>query len=227
MNEEELEKMVNEKAQAEYLKVKAQTENKETALIVQEPNKNEIATAQTRDGNDTSLVLREKKKQVLSSEEVNQIANRIAAEDIKADFANEAARINKKNMDAAEQELDNRTRQRKLQRLNAELDLQHKYNMSMIKQNGEHQQMLDKKKKLVEQYGYLYDWNKTVKAKDGENNEYEVPYDFSYSKTVNRFREFGRNISKLDKPLLQTIKWILILGGCVLGFFVFKWTGVI
>ena len=39
MNEEELEKMVNEKAQAEYLKAKAEAEVKETSLIAQDPTK--------------------------------------------------------------------------------------------------------------------------------------------------------------------------------------------
>ena len=94
-----------------------------------------------------------------------------------------------------------------MNRLNAEMDLQHKYNMSMIKANGEHNQMLDRRKKMVEKYGYLYDNKEHTIAYDGEGKQYNVPKDFSYSETVNRFRQFGRNVSKLDKPVLETIKW--------------------
>lgn len=195
------------------------------SLVVAKESK-PLATT-INDGQDTSLMLKEKKAQVLKSQEAKEISDRIATEDVKADFANEAARINKKNVEAAEKELDNKTRQRRLERLNAELDEQHKYNMAMIKQNGEHMQMLDRRKKLVEKYGYLYKQEEMVKAIDGEGKEYFVPKDFSYSKTVNRIRQAGRNISKLDKPILQFIKWFAIIGLIILGIFILKWTGII
>lgn len=211
--EEEKREKIEQEVKLEIERVKSQEQEKS------------LEVSKTDD--DTSMMLKEKKKQVLSSEQAGQIANTIATEDVKADFASEAARINAKNTDTAEKEFDTKTRQRRLERLNAELDLQHKYNMNMIKQNGEHQQMLDKKKKMVEKYGYLYDWKEPVKAIDGEGKEYLVPKDFSYSSGVNKFRQFGRNISKLDRPILQTIKWVAIIGGLILGVFVLKWTGVI
>jgi len=197
----------------------------ELEIAKSQKQENNLPTMQK--DNETSAMLKEKKKQVLAGEQAGQIANTIATEDVKTDFADAAAKINAKNAATAEKEFDTKTRQRRLERLNAELDLQHKYNMSMIKQNGEHKQMLDKKKKMVEKYGYLYDWKDPTKAIDGEGNEYNVPKDFSYSNGVNRFRQFGRNVSKLDRPILQTIKWIAIIGVIVLGVFVLKWTGVI
>ena len=199
----------------------------ELALEVQKIKNENLPVERQKDDSDTLELLKEKRSEVLKSEDASNLGKRIAQEGIKADFASEAAKINKQNTDTAEKEFDTKTRQRRLERLNAELDLEHKYRMSIIKQNGEHNQMLDKRKKMVEKYGYLYDWKDCVKAKDGEGKEYQVPKDFSYSKSVNKFRQFGRNLSKLDKPFLQTIKWILIIGGVVLGVFILKWTGVI
>lgn len=211
-----------EKVQEELNQARQETNQ---SLVVQE--KPQPLATTINDGQDTSLMLKEKKAQVLKSQEAKDLSDRIAVEDVKADFANEAARINEKNVKAAEKELDNKTRQRRLDRLNAELDEQHKYNMAMIKQNGEHMQMLDKRKKMVEKYGYLYKQDDMVKVIDGERNEYLVPKDFSYSKIVNIIRQAGRNISKLDKPILQFIKWFAIIGIIVLGIFVLKWTGII
>ena len=176
---------------------------------------------------DTVDLLQTKKKELLQGEEANNLGTLIATEDIKSNFASEASRINQRNVETAERELDTKTRQRRLDRLNAELDEQHKYNMAMIKQNGLHKQMLDKRKKLVEKYGYLYDNKETVLAVDSEGEEYQVPKDFSYSVIVNRFRQFGRNISKLDRPLLQTIKWALIVCVVVGGVFLLKRFGIL
>lgn len=169
----------------------------------------------------------EQEKEILNSNEAKAAAGKIGYERVHSDFKSEAAKINAKNIETAEKEFDNETRKRRLERLNAEMDLQHKYNMSMIKANGEHNQMLDKRKKMVEKYGYLYDAKDSTIAYDGEGTEYNVPKDFSYSETVNRFRQFGRNMSKLDKPVLQTIKWVLIIGGLVAGFFILKAIGIL
>ena len=187
--------------------------------------KNQLALIQQ--DKDTVDLLQTKKKELLQGEEANNLGTLIATEDIKSNFASEASRINQRNVETAERELDTKTRQRRLDRLNAELDEQHKYNMAMIKQNGLHKQMLDKRKKLVEKYGYLYDNKETVLAVDSEGEEYQVPKDFSYSVIVNRFRQFGRNISKLDRPLLQTIKWALIIGVVVGGIFLLKRFGIL
>lgn len=178
---------------------------------------------------DTKQLLEAKKKELLKSDEAQNMGTVIASEEIKANFASEASKINQRNTETAEREFDTKTRQRRLDRMNRELDEQHKYNMAMIKQNGEHNKMLDKRKKLVEKYKYLYNCKpeECFKAYDSEGNEYDVPKDFSYSPTVNKFRQFGRNMSKLDKPLLQTIKWVLIVGGVVAVIFILKSLGII
>lgn len=212
------------KAKEEMEKAKQETTQ---SLVIKDNPKQEIAPAQPKDGADTALMLQDKKKEVLNSEEVQKAGNILAHEDIKSDFANEAARIQKKNVDAAQLNLDNKKRKRQIDREEAESQLEHKYKMDEIQRNGEHKKMLDKRKKLVEKYGYLYDNEKLTTAIDGDGKEYKVPKDFSYSNFVNKFRQFGRNISKLDKPLLQTIKWVLIIGGIVLGIFILKWTGII
>lgn len=198
---------------------------KEVKLEIQKVE-NRIVTP-IQDSKDTLALLKEKKEEVLKGDEASVLGKKIAQEEVKADFASKAAEINEQNTNTAEREFDTKTRQRRLERLNAELDLEHRYRMSIIKQNGEHNQMLDKRKKLVEKYGYLYDSKEYIKALDGEGKEYLVPKDFSFSNAVNRFRQFGRNISKLDKPLLQTIKWFFIVGIFILGVFVLKWTGVV
>lgn len=212
------------KAKEEMEKAKQETTQ---SLVVKEQSKQEVAPVQPKDGDDTALMLQDKKKEVLNSEEVQRAGNILAHEDIKSDFANEAARIQKKNVDAAELNLKNKKRKRQIDREEAESQLEHKYKMEEIQRNGEHKKMLDKRKKLVEKYGYLYDNEKLTTAIDGDGKEYKVPKDFSYSNAVNKFRQFGRNVSKLDKPLLQTIKWVLIIGGIVLGIFILKWTGII
>lgn len=212
------------KAKEEMEKAKQETTQ---SLVVKDNPKQEIAPTQPKDGEDTAVMLQEKKKQVLKSEEIQKAGNLLANEDIKSDFANEAARIQEKNVNAAELNLKNKKRKRQIDREEAESQLEHKYKMDEIQRNGEHKKMLDKRKKLVEKYGYLYDNEKLTTAIDGDGNEYKVPKDFSYSNFVNKFRQFGRNMSKLDKPLLQTIKWVLIVGVVVLGIFILKWTGII
>lgn len=212
------------KAKEEMEKAKQETTQ---SLVVKDNPKQEIAPTQPKDGEDTAIMLQEKKKQVLKSEEIQKAGNLLANEDIKSDFANEAARIQEKNVNAAELNLKNKKRKRQIDREEAESQLEHKYKMEEIQRNGEHKKMLDKRKKLVEKYGYLYDNEKLTTAIDGDGKEYKVPKDFSYSNFVNKFRQFGRNMSKLDKPLLQTIKWVLIVGVVVLGVFILKWTGII
>lgn len=212
------------KAKEEMEKAKQETTQ---SLVIKDNPKQEIAPTQPKDGEDTAIMLQEKKKQVLKSEEIQKAGNLLANEDIKSDFANEAARIQEKNVNAAELNLKNKKRKRQIDREEAESQLEHKYKMEEIQRNGEHKKMLDKRKKLVEKYGYLYDNEKLTTAIDGDGKEYKVPKDFSYSNFVNKFRQFGRNMSKLDKPLLQTIKWVLIVGVVVLGIFILKWTGII
>lgn len=168
-----------------------------------------------------------KEQELLNTQEVQEAANRIGQEKIHSELEQEATEIDKQNTENKQQQFDNKKKKRKIERDEAEEELEHKYKMQEIKANAEHKQMLDKRKKMVEKYGYLYDNSETTKAYDSDNKEYQVPKDFSYSEMVNRFRQFGRNISKLDRPMLQTIKWILIGGLLVAGFFILKSLGIL
>lgn len=168
-----------------------------------------------------------KEQELLNTQEVQEAANRIGQEKIHSELEQEATEIDKQNTENKQQQFDNKKKKRKIERDEAEEELEHKYKMQEIKANAEHKQMLDKRKKMVEKYGYLYDNSETTKAYDSDNKEYQVPKDFSYSEMVNRFRQFGRNMSKLDRPMLQTIKWILILGGLVAAFFILKSLGIL
>ena len=208
-----------EKAQEEMQKAKDNVTN-EFAVSTN-------VAEQAQHNNKTMDLVDRTENALLNTDQVKAAASKVAYERVHAHFKGEAARINQKNQDTAETEFETETRKRRLERLQKEQDLQHKYNMSMIEQNGKHLQMLDKKKKMVEKYGYLYDSKQTTVAYDSEGKQYNVPIDFSYSETVNKFREFGRNISKLDRPILQTIKWILIGGLLIAGFFILKKMGII
>ena len=202
----------------EIQKIKDEMDNAKNALVPVESPTDE----------DTLSLINSEKKEVLNSADAQGHAKIIATEGIKATFAEEAEKIRKRNIKTAEDHFDTETRKRRLERLNKEMDLQHKYDMAMIMQNGEHKKMLDRRRKLVEKYGYLYDMrpDNCIQAVDGHGNTYSVPKDFSYSEGVNKFRQFGRNIGKLDKPILQTIKWALIIGCCVGAYFLLRWTGI-
>lgn len=165
-------------------------------------------------------------KGLLNTEEVKQAATRLGQERIHSDFEKEATKIDEQNTKNKEKQFDNKKKKRKIEREEAEEELEHKYKMQQIKKNAEHKQMLDNRKKLVEKYGYLYDSTEHTKAYDSEGNEYQVPKDFSYSELVNKFRQFGRNISKLDRPILQTIKWGLIIGLIIAVYFILKSLGI-
>ena len=83
--------------------------------------KQEIAVKQNPPvDTDTLQLLSDKKKELLQSEDANKMGTLVASEDIKANFASEASRINAKNVETAERELDTKTRQRRLDRVNAE-----------------------------------------------------------------------------------------------------------
>ncbi len=165
-------------------------------------------------------------KGLLNTEEVKQAATRLGQERIHSDFEKEATKIDEQNTKNKEKQFDNKKKKRKIEREEAEEELEHKYKMQQIKKNAEHKQMLDNRKKLVEKYGYLYDSTEYTKAYDSEGNEYQVPKDFSYSELVNKFRQFGRNISKLDRPILQTIKWGVIIGLIIAVYFILKSLGI-
>lgn len=202
---EELEKEIQEQAS------KIMTVNKNDLII---PN------ADTKVGD----VIKEQENVLLQSEEVNKVARQFGEERIKSDLKAEASRIRRKNIETAEKEFESETRELRLIHLKAEMNLEHRYNMETLTQDAKHNQMLDARKKLVEKYGYLYDMSEKniVKAYDSKGNVYDRPKDFCFSKVVNAVRKFGRDVSKLDKPILQTIKWLLIFGFIGLAIFLLK-----
>lgn len=178
---------------------------------------------------DVMSVVKQEENELLKTEEFSKISKKFGEERIKSDLSAEASRIRRKNIETAEQEFENETREMRLKHLKAEMELEHKYNMSTLDKDSKHKQMLAFKKKLVEQYSYLYncDAENMVTVYDEKGEPYQAPKDFSYSKAVNKVRQFGRNVSKLDRPILQTIKWVLIIGAGIGAFFILKNLGVL
>lgn len=200
--------------------------------------KQEIAIKKVQKANELALpkhdtdvmsIVKQEENELLKTEEFSKISKKFGEERIKSDLSAEASRIRRKNIETAEQEFENETRELRLKHLKAEMELEHKYNMSTLDKDSKHKQMLAYKRKLVEQYSYLYDCKpeNMVTVFDDKGEPYQVPKDFSYSKGVNKVRQFGRNISKLDRPILQTIKWVLIIGAGIGAFFILKGLGVL
>lgn len=180
---------------------------------------------------DTNVMelIKEQEKSLMETKEVQDLGRKFSEERIKSDLSAEASRIRRKNIETAENEFENETRELRLKHLKAELEKEHAYNMRTLDDDAKHSQMLERRKKMVEKYGYLYDNNpeKQIEAIDSKGVTYKVPKDFSYSNRINRIRQFGRNISKLDKPIVQTIKWVAIIGCAVLGVFLLKRFGIL
>ena len=174
-------------------------------------------------------VIEEEEKQLLATAEVKDLAKKFSQERAKSDLAAEASRIRTKNLITAENEFKNETAELRLKHNMELLKKQHQHDMRVLEQDARHNQMLNQRRKLVEKYAYLYDTSDghCVKCKDGDGKEYLAPRDFSYSPFVNKLRQFGRNISKLDRPILQTMKWALIIGGGVLAIFLLKHFGIL
>lgn len=200
---------------------------KQEIAIRKEQKKNELALP-VQD-TDVMSVVKQEECELLKTDEIVKIGKKFGEERIKSDLSAEASRIRRKNIETAEQEFENETRELRLKHLKAEMELEHKYNMSTLEKDSKHKQMLAYRRKLVEEYSYLYDCKpeNSVTCYDNEGEPYQVPKDFSYSKIVNKVRQFGRNLSKLDRPILQTIKWVLIIGAGVSAFFILKWLGIV
>lgn len=201
--------------------------NKEIATRKAELNKQEMVVVPEK--KDINVILEEKKQEILQTEQVESISKVIVEEKIKADLSSEASKIRTQNIETAENEFENETRELKLKNKKAELNLQHKYNMDNIKKTAKFKQMLDKRKQLVIKYSYLYEsqLENCITLKDSEDNDYLAPKDFSFSLIVNLIRQLGRNISKLNKPILQFIKTTITLGSFILGYLLLKKLGVI
>lgn len=157
-----------------------------------------------------------KEKALLGSDEIQKAAEELAGERIRSDYFSEAAKIKQQNVKTSEEEFETETRRKRLKQQNAKLDLEHKYEMAMIKKNGKHYAMKDKRSKLEEKYGYLY------KKDDKENL-----IDFSYSPLINTIRTFTRNMSRLDTTVKKILKWTFFIGVFVGAFFLLRHFGII
>lgn len=204
-------------------------EEKELQAVKQ---KKELIASQGRlpehDTNVMSLI-KEQEETLMQTKEVQDLGRKFSEERIKSDLSAEASRIRRKNIETAENEFENETRELRLKHLKAELEKEHSYNMKTLDDDAKHSQMLERRRKLVQKYGYLYDSKpeNMIDAFDSKGKIYKVPKDFSYSNFVNKIRQFGRNISKLDRPILQTIKWIAIIGIGGLALFMLKRFGIL
>lgn len=198
--------------------------------IEEKKNKTEVAVKPAV-SNQTSVmdVVKDKENELLQTKEVQELGRRCGEERIKSDLAKEASEIRKRNVQTAESLYETETRELRLKHLRAQLNRQHKYEMDTLEQDARHTQMLNKRRKQVEKFLYLYNSapDNMVEVVDGKGEKYKVPKDFSYSDFVNRFRQLGRNLSKLDKPILQTIKWAIILGVGIGIIFLLKRFGII
>lgn len=198
--------------------------------IEEKKNKTEVAI-KPAESNQTSVmdVVKDKENELLQTKEVQELGRRCGEERIKSDLAKEASEIRKRNVQTAESLYETETRELRLKHLRAQLNRQHKYEMDTLEQDARHTQMLNKRRKQVEKFLYLYNSapENMVEVVDGKGEKYKVPKDFSYSDFVNRFRQLGRNLSKLDKPILQTIKWAIIIGVGIGIIFLLKRFGII
>lgn len=190
---------------------------------------NAVALREGKHETNIMQIVKKEEDSLVNSDQFAEISKKVSEERIKADLSAEASRIRSKNLETAENELQNETKELRLTHLKEELKLAHKYNMETLRKDEKHRQMLSKRKKMVEKYGYLYDFKEEncITAYDDKGKPFLVPNDFSYSTTVNKIRQFGRNISKLDRPILQTIKWVLIIGVGVGIYFILKSIGIL
>ena len=218
LNEDEELKIIKE----QIAQRKIELSKMKNEVVLSEPN-NALPQTQVME------VVKTEEDKLLKSENVANFSKKISEERIKADILQEAVRIQEQNITTAENEFENETRALKLKNKKAELNLQHRYNMENINKNAKFKQMLAERKKLVIKYSYLYEFQpeNCIKLVDENDEEYLAPKDFSFSLSVNLIRQFGRNISKLNKPILQFIKTTLTVGSVVLGYLLLKKLGVI
>lgn len=212
------------------LKQKIEEREKELGLVkVNEKKDVSIQSKLPNHDTDVMKLIREQESTLMETKEVQELGRKFGEERIKSDLSAEASRIRRKNIETAENEFENETRELRLKHLKAELEKEHAYNMKTLDDDARHSQMLERRKKMVQRFGYLYDNRpeNQIDVLDSKGEIYKVPKDFSYSNSVNRIRQFGRNISKLDKPILQTIKWIAIIGIGALGLFLLKKFGIL
>ena len=199
----------------------------ELQIVAKELKQEKMLVDSSVDTNKTNSLIDSKKDDVLNSEEAQKLAIRIAQEEAHSEFEERATQIEEQNITNDETHFDNKKRRRTLDRKEAEEELEHRYKMKMIKSNSKHKKMLDKRKKLVEKYGYLYSYKEVTTAFDSEDKEYQVPKDFSFSTTINIIRTFIRNIDRLDTAVKKILKICIFLGLGIAVYIILKNTGIL
>ena len=146
--------------------------------IEEKKNKTEVAV-KPAESNQTSVmdVVKDKENELLQTKEVQELGRRCGEERIKSDLAKEASEIRKRNVQTAESLYETETRELRLKHLRAQLNRQHKYEMDTLEQDARHTQMLNKRRKQVEKFLYLYNSapENMVEVVDGKGEKYKVP----------------------------------------------------
>lgn len=168
-------------------------------LVVAETQKVVSDTTRTTD------LLQKKLTDVLSNETIQSQSEAVARDKVATDLATATVLTDEQKVRNEEIALDNAISRLKLKHKEAEETRRHKYAMAQLKANGDHEAMLDKRRKMEEKYGYLY--------KQDENGK---PLDFSYSNVVNFLRTLARNFDRLDQPI-KTFCKLVFFGGLIVG----------
>ena len=201
-------------------------------------NKNEVVQAQPNElviDEETKRkaisvydLIGQKEEELLKTDNVQTMSQTVAEEKIKSDLAEEAVRIESKNQDLAEKKFATETKELQLKQLKEAMKLKHAYEMKTIKDNEKHRIMLDKRQKLIEKYGYLYE-QQTYEDVDENGNiiTRSRPKNFSYSVVGNSIRTFTRNLQSLDTTVRKFFKWVFFIGLGVAVVWVLRYYGII
>lgn len=171
----------------------------ETAIVQNETQ------AVVTNASQTATLLQQKLTDVLGDETIQSQSEDVARHKVETDLETATVLTDEQKVRNEEIALENAISRLKLKHKEAEETRRHKYLMAQLKADGEHEAMLDRRKKMEEKYGYLY--------KQDENGQ---PIDFSYSVVVNSLRTLARNFDRLDKPFKTFLK-IVIFGGLIVG----------
>lgn len=160
----------------------------------------------------SKITSKTKQDLVNNNTDIHSAVEYLVKEDILQDITSETVKVANKHQNNEENKFELERRKMQLELIRTEENKLHKYRMAQINRNGKHIAMLDKRKKIEEKYGYLYE-------KD-ENDQFK---DFSYSKIVNILRATARNFDKLDKPIKTITKFIFFGSMLVCLIFLIKY----
>ena len=153
----------------------------------------------------TTSLLQQKLTDVLGDENIQSQSADVARHKVETDLETATVLTDEQKVRNEQIALDNAISRLKLKHKEAEEIRRHKYAMAQLKADGEHEAMLDKRKKMEEKYGYLYKLDQNGK-----------PIDFSYSTVVNVLRTIARNFERLDQPIKTVFKFVFF-GGLIFG----------